>query len=53
MACGCGSGQDAEMWEVVFADSTVSNPQTKTEATAAAQRSGGSWIRRVTRALAS
>lgn len=45
MACGCQGGQQADQWEVVFADNTVSAPMTKAEATAASSSAGGSWIR--------
>lgn len=53
MACGCQGGGNAEQWEVVYADGTVSHSMGKAEATAASQRSGGSWIRRREQALAS
>jgi hypothetical protein len=45
MACGCGSAQPGEQWEVVNADKTVSKPMTKAEATQAAQAVSGSYIR--------
>jgi hypothetical protein len=45
MACGCQGGTTGEQWEVVYADGTVSNPMTKSEATAWSNQVGGSWIR--------
>lgn len=50
MACGCNGGGDVELWEVIYADNTVSGPMTKLEADAASHRAGGSWIRKVERA---
>lgn len=41
MACGCQGGANAEQFEVVFADNTVSAPMPKTDALAMLSASGG------------
>ena len=47
MGCGCGEQAPADLWEVVHADQTVSEPMSKPEATALAAGRDGSWIRPV------
>lgn len=51
MGCGCGEAAQGELWEVVFADGTVSTGTSKAEATATSQQTSGSWIRKIERVL--
>jgi len=41
MACGCGSGQQQDLWEPVFSDQTVGAPTSKADATKQVSERGG------------
>lgn len=49
--CGCGSGQQQDLWQPVYADRTVGEPMSKAAATREVALKGG-YIREATPAAA-